>query len=79
MTAGGKPRRPKGTGSIYKRDGVVIGQYVVQTPKVDGTMKATTRQGGTIMSGFARTLEVIHKVHFGSKKGRPRDDRFHEH
>jgi len=33
MTADGKPRRPKGTGSIYERDGVVIGQYEVQTPE----------------------------------------------
>jgi integrase len=33
MTAEGKPRRPKGTGSIYERDGVVIGQYEVQTPE----------------------------------------------
>ena len=28
-----KPRRPKGTGSIYERDGVVIGQYEVHTPE----------------------------------------------
>jgi integrase len=28
-----KPRRPKGTGSIYERGGVVIGQYEVQTPE----------------------------------------------
>ena len=27
-----KPRRPKGTGSVYVRDGVVIGQYEVRTP-----------------------------------------------
>ncbi len=26
-----KPRRPKGTGSIYERGGVVIGQYEIQT------------------------------------------------
>ena len=32
MTAEGKPRRPKGTGSIYERDGAVIGQYEVQMP-----------------------------------------------
>jgi integrase len=31
MTKEGKPRRPKGTGSVYERDGVVIGQYEVQT------------------------------------------------
>jgi integrase len=29
----GKPRRPKGTGSIYARDGIVIGQYEVQVPE----------------------------------------------
>jgi guanyl-specific ribonuclease Sa len=28
-----KLRRPKGTGSIYERDGVVIGQYEVQLPE----------------------------------------------
>jgi integrase len=33
VTGKGKPRRPKGTGSIYERDGVVIGQYAVQTPE----------------------------------------------
>jgi len=33
MAGKGKPRRPKGTGSIYERDGVVIGQYEVQTPE----------------------------------------------
>jgi integrase len=27
MAGKGKRRRPKGTGSIYERDGVVIGQY----------------------------------------------------
>jgi hypothetical protein len=27
------------------------------------------RQSGTIVSGFARTLEVIYQVHFGRKKG----------
>lgn len=32
MTQGGKARRPKGTGSVYVRDGVVIGQYEVRTP-----------------------------------------------
>ena len=26
------------------------------------------RQSGTIVSGFARTLEVIYQVHFGGKK-----------
>ena len=26
------------------------------------------RQTGTIVSGFARTLEVIYQVHFGGKK-----------
>ncbi|MDQ4128795.1 MAG: N-terminal phage integrase SAM-like domain-containing protein [Actinomycetota bacterium] len=30
MTQENKPRRPKGTGSIYVRDGVVIGQCEVQ-------------------------------------------------
>ena len=33
MATKGKPRRPKGTGSIYERDGVVIGQYEVQMPE----------------------------------------------
>jgi hypothetical protein len=33
MTEESKPRRPKGTGSIYERDGVVIGQYEIQTPE----------------------------------------------
>ena len=33
MAGKGKPRRPKGTGSIYERDGLVIGQYEVQTPE----------------------------------------------
>jgi hypothetical protein len=26
-------------------------------------------QSGTIVSGFARTLEVIYQLHFGVKKG----------
>jgi hypothetical protein len=36
-----KPRRPKGTGSIYEWGGVVIGQYEVQTPSlgVDGCVR----------------------------------------
>lgn len=29
----GKSRRPKGTGSIYERGGVVIGQYEIVTPE----------------------------------------------
>ena len=29
----GKPRRPKGTGSIYEREGVVVGQYEIATPE----------------------------------------------
>ncbi|HET7272184.1 MAG TPA: hypothetical protein VFI90_13995 [Rubrobacter sp.] len=33
MTTEGKPRRPKGTGSIYEREGGMIGQYEVQTPE----------------------------------------------
>lgn len=33
MTEQGKPRRPKGTGSVYVRDGGVIGQYEVRTPE----------------------------------------------
>jgi len=32
-TQEGKPKRPKGTGSVYVRDGVVIGQYEVRTPE----------------------------------------------
>jgi hypothetical protein len=36
------------------------------------------RQTGTIVSGFARTLEVIYQVHFGGKKVVASDDRFHE-
>ena len=32
MTQEGKARRPKGTGSVYGRDGVVIGRYEVRTP-----------------------------------------------
>ena len=37
MTQESKPRRPKGTGSVYVRDGVVIGQYEVRTP--DGEIR----------------------------------------
>ncbi|CAA9450535.1 MAG: Integrase [uncultured Rubrobacteraceae bacterium] len=37
MTEQGKSRRPKGTGSVYVRDGVVIGQYEVRTP--DGEIR----------------------------------------
>jgi integrase len=37
MTEQGKPKRPKGTGSVYVRDGVVIGQYEVRTP--DGEIR----------------------------------------
>ncbi len=33
MTERRKPRRPKGTGSVYVRDGVVIGQYEARTPE----------------------------------------------
>jgi hypothetical protein len=32
-----KPRRPKGTGSIYERGGVVFGQYEIRT--VNGKVK----------------------------------------
>ncbi len=33
MTQESKPRRLKGTSSVYERDGVVIGQYEVRTPE----------------------------------------------
>jgi hypothetical protein len=33
MTQESKPRRSKGTSSVYERDGVVIGQYEVRTPE----------------------------------------------
>ena len=38
-----KPRRPKGTGSIYERGGVVIGQYEVHTP--EGKLKCKYIRG----------------------------------
>jgi hypothetical protein len=37
MTQERKPRRPKGTGSVYVRGGVAIGQYEVRTP--DGEIR----------------------------------------
>ena len=43
MVGKGKPRRPKGTGSMYERGGVVIGQYEVQMP--EGKIKRKYARG----------------------------------
>ena len=57
MTQEGKPRRPKGTGSVYVRDGVVIGQYEVRTP--DGEIRRRYVRGKDKKEVASRLAKAI--------------------